>query len=143
MKLQSIAREAAACRKAWKAAPDAKYAWHLHHGKLIEALSEPAANRIAYILRDKPKDEQALRLRLFRPASDEAWQATAPAWAAYDKATASARAAYDKAVASARAAYTKATAPARAAYTKATAPAHEAECPDCSWDGESIFGKAA
>ena len=120
MKLLSIAREAAACRAAWKDST-AKYAWHLHHEVLIEGLTEPAANRIAYILRYKPKHEQALRLRLFRPASDEAWKASAPA----------------------RAAYNKAVAPAWAAYDKATAPVHEAECPDCPWDGKSIFGKGA
>src|SRR6266568_4417980 len=117
--LRSSAEEAAACRAAWEGST-VKYAWHLHHEQLIEELTQPASARIAYILSQKPKKEQALRLRLFRPASQEAFKAMAPARAAYDKAVASARAAYDKAM----------------------APAHEAECPDCPWDWTTIFGDA-
>jgi len=159
MKLQSIAKEAAACRAAW-AGSTATSAWHRGHASLID----PAvgwADRIHDILTMKPKHERALRLRLFRPASPEASKAIAPAQAAYDKAIASAQAAYDKAIASAQtafdkaiapawAAYDKAIAPARTAYDKAIAPArtafdkaiasaHLLECPDCPWDGQSIF----
>ena len=45
--LLSIKAEAAACRKAWKDMPIGTMAWHCHHGKLSEALTEPAENRIA------------------------------------------------------------------------------------------------
>ncbi len=115
MKLQSIAKEAAICRAAWAAMPDATAGVHIHHGIAAEALSEPIEVRIAYIRAKKPKAEQALRLHLMRPA-------TASAWAAYEKATASAWA--------------------WAAYEKATASAHTAICPtpDCPWDGRTIFG---
>ncbi len=67
MKLQSIEKEAAACRKAFKGYKG-RTAIHVHHAVLAEELTEPAENRIAYILSDKPEREQALRLRLFRPA---------------------------------------------------------------------------
>lgn len=44
-----------------------KIAWHVHHEKLWEVLTEPIENRIAYIKSDKPKDEQTTRLRLLKP----------------------------------------------------------------------------
>ncbi len=52
LKLGSIAEEAALCRKAWKNSK-AILAWHCHHEILIERLTEPAENRIAY-LSEKP-----------------------------------------------------------------------------------------
>src|SRR3972149_4661141 len=36
--------------------------WHIHHQQLAEPLTEPLKNRIAYIKKDKPKDEIKLRL---------------------------------------------------------------------------------
>ena len=138
MKLQSIAKEAAACRAAWAAMPKAKAGVHIHHGQVAEKLTEPVERRIAYILREKPKAEQALRLRLMRPvrasaraeydkvtasARAEYDKVTAPALAEYDKIMASARAEYDKIMASARAEYDKVTAPALAEYDKIMAPA--------------------
>ena len=69
-----------------------------------------------------------------RVAYDKAWTAYSKAWAAYNKAGE----AYDKA----REAYNKA----EAAYDKAIAdnlPAimalHDKECPNCPWDGKTIF----
>jgi hypothetical protein len=114
MKLKSIAAEEAACRKAW-GRKSVGMAWHLHHKMLVEDLSEPASNRIDYILSGKPKCERALRLRLFRPVKA-------------------------RGVASARAAYSAAVASARAAYDAAVAPAHAIECPGCPWNGTTIFG---
>ena len=99
-----------------------------------------------------------------RKARDEAvasaWkayhEAVAPARKAYDEAVAPARKAYDEAMALARKARDKAVAPARKAYDEAMAlarkaydeavvvreahdEAHEKECPDCPWDGRTIF----
>ena len=113
MKLQSIAKEAAACRAAWAAMPDATAGVHIHHEAAAETLMEPIAARITYILNDKPKEEQALRLRLMRPVT-----------------------------ASARDEYVKITASAWDEYDKVRASAHRAICPtpDCPWDGRSIFG---
>jgi hypothetical protein len=87
--------------------------------------------------------------------------ATATASKAYDDATATARKAYDDAtvpffkayvdaMAPVRKAYDDATAPARKAYDDARAPAlkalealHATECPDCPWNGETIFPEAS
>ena len=140
MKLQPIAKEAAACRATWAAVPDATAGVHIHHEIAAEKLTEPIESRIAYILAEKPKKEQALRLRLMRPV-------TAAAWAEYDKVAASARAEYDKVVVSALAEYNKVVAPvkapARAEYDKVRAAAHLAICPTrgCLWDGRTIFAK--
>ncbi len=145
-------------------------AWHVHHEVLCEPLTEPIENRIKYIRENKPEAERALRLRLLKPvqgkvpsacgkagdaydkagdAYDKAWDAYGKAgdaytkaWAAYTKAGDSygkAGAAYDKAGDSygkAWAAYTKAWAAALPALEKL----HAKECPDCPWDGETIFG---
>lgn len=135
MKLRSIAKEAADCRAAWAAMPDARYGVHIHHETVAEILTEPIENRITYILDHKPKDEQALRLRLMRPITAQAWkaygEAVAQAWKAYDEAEAQAWKAYDEAVAQAR-----------KAYDEAEAQAHTAACPtaDCPWTDGSIFG---
>ena len=148
MKLATIAVEAKACRAAWAAAPDAIYAWHCHHEALAEPLTGPAGWRIAYILRNKPKHERALRLHLFRPVRNVAalapartayHAALASAWTAYAAACASAGTAYDAALTSARTAYVAARASAGTAYDAARAPAHAAECdPGCPWDGQTI-----
>ena len=160
MKLQSIAKEAATCRAAWAAMPDATAGAHIHHEVAAEKLTEPIEARIAYILRVKPKQEQALRLRLMRPltasalgeyqkVTASAWaeyeKVTASAWAEYQKVMASALAEYQKVEASARAEYQKVTASAWAEYDKVMASAHLALCstPDCPWAGGSIFGGAA
>ena len=124
MKLGTIKAEAEACRAAWAATPKAKYGAHLHHEEVAEKLTEPIENRIAYILSDKPKNEQALRLRLMRPV-------TVPALAEYERVTAAALAEYQKV-----------RAPAWAEYEKAKAAAHKKLCPtpDCPWANGSIFG---
>ena len=115
-----------------------RYAWHVHHDVLIEPLTEPIEVRQEYIRRYKPEHEIETRLRLLKPAVGPLPAAYAKkAWAAYDK---KARAAYAK---KAWAAYDK---KAWAAYEKAWAAyapeieaLHAIECPDCPWDGSSIF----
>jgi len=121
--LKSIQQEAEDCRAAWAAMPDATHGWHIHHNEAIEPLSEPIANRIAYILSDKPEAEQALRLRLMRPARAEALKV------------------YDAARAEARKVYDAARAEALKVYAAATAEAHRVGCPtaDCPFDGKTIF----
>jgi hypothetical protein len=149
------------CRAAWAAQPEATQGWCIHHGEEREPLSEPIANRIAYILSDKPKSEQVTRLDNMRPmsaasaaivatawkayteAKAPAWkaydEAKAPAWKAYDEAKATAWKAYDEAKAPAWKAYDEAKAPAWKAYTEAKATAHRADVPTHTWNGESIF----
>lgn len=134
MTLLTIPKEAAACRAAWKGRPVGAMAWHLHHGVLSEALTEPAKNRIAYILSDKPEHEQALRLRLFRPAPT-----LASAWVKYERVKAPALAEYERVRDTAWAKYERVRAPALAKYERVRAAEHTACCPGCPWDGNTIF----
>ena len=135
--------------------------WHIHHDKLLE-FSGNIDKRIEYIKYGKPTEEIELRLRLLKPVKGKLPDAVIKVWAAYEKARAAwekAWAAWEKAWAAcdkARAAYDKA----RAAYDKAWAvwekawaacnetiqkyqskieALHTLECPDCPWDGETIF----
>lgn len=145
--MTEIEQAAAECRKAFEGIPIGTVAWHVHHNMLCEPLTEPAENRIAYILANKPKREQVIRLRLMRPVQSEAAaaarkiydEAAAAGRKIYDQAVAAARKTYDQAVAPAWKTYTKAVAPAWKTYAKAAAAAHAAECPDCPWNGETIF----
>ena len=100
--IQSIKKELAACRKAFQENPEAKYAWCCHHSILIELLTEPYENRIKYILSDKPKKEQAVRFRNFRPVRIQLPEKLTKASAEWAKASAEydkAYTEYDKAVA--------------------------------------------
>jgi hypothetical protein len=151
-----IAIAAKNCRAAWTAAPNAKAAWCLHHGRELERLTEPAEKRIAYILAYKPQSEQVARLNNFRPvlsrlpealeqimaAFDKVWAAYHKAWTACDKAEAAcdkARAACDKARAArdkARAACDKALA---ACDKEKIARLHIQDVPNHTWNGTDIF----
>ncbi len=110
--------------------------WHIHHDVLCEFATWPIENRIAYIQENKPEHEIETRLRLLRPVKGalpkgfiEAWVAYDQAWVAYEKD----RAACDKAWV----AYGKAW----AAYKSEIEALHEAECPNCPWNGKTIFPK--
>jgi hypothetical protein len=105
------------CRAAWAAQPEATHGWCIHHGQEREPLSEPIANRIAYILSRKPKSEQVTRLDNMRPMS----------------------AASAAIVATASKAYGEAEATAWKAYGEAKAAAHRADVPTHTWNGKSIF----
>mgnify|MGYP001607814944 CR=1 FL=1 len=145
---------------------DYGYAWHVHHEKLVEPLTEPIENRIVFIKMEKPTDEVPLRLKLLRPVRStniaalfKAYQeAIATAWKAYQEAIAptekadqeakaTAWKAYREAKAPAEKAYQEAKATAEKAYREAKAPAwkeilalHAIECEaDCPWNGETIF----
>ena len=128
--------------------PVIEFAWHVHHDILIEPLTEPIESRREYIRMHKPLSGQPLRLRLLKPVVGKLPDALLKAGAVYDKAGAvygKARAVYDKA----KVAYGKADVvygKASVAYDKAwadTAPEiealHRQECPDCPWDGNTIF----
>ena len=120
---------------------ETKFYWHIHHTFLVEPLTEPIKNRIGFIKENKAKKEIATRLRLMKPVKGKlpakfvkAGAAYNKAWATYDKAGA----AYDKAwatYAKAWAAYDKAWAARKPQIEKL----HAKECPDCPWDGKTIF----
>ena len=71
LKLGTIAEEAAACRKAFEGFEVGGLVMHCHHYLIAERLREPAKSRISYILNTKDPQERALRLRLFRPVTEE------------------------------------------------------------------------
>ena len=116
--LKSIDQEAADCCAAWAQMPDATAGLHIHHEIIAEDLSEPIEHRISYILREKPKPEQALRLRLMRPIQQSAL-------AEYNRIQQSAWAEYNR------------------IRQSASAELHAGCTPDCPWDGKTIFPREA
>ncbi len=142
-----------------------KFYWHIHHEVLLEVRTEAISKRKNYIRVNKPQNEQKLRLKLLKPVRGKlpakilkAGDARRKAWANHRKATA----AYDKAikVCEKRAAVGAAYYGTMAAYNKtwdafeetwaplrqalkanipAIAKLHAKECPNCPWDGNTIF----
>ena len=140
------------------------FAFHVHHDTLFEWCYD-YDRRVEYIKNFKPKQERKLRLRLFKlipedklpvrfrkageayrkawEAYDKAWEAYRKDWEAYDKAWEAYRKAWEayrkaqKAYYKAQKAYYKA----QKAYTTEIEALHKELCPDCPWDGKSIFGK--
>jgi len=135
--------------------------WHIHHEVLLE-WSDDIQERIDFIQAEKPKHEVEIRLRLLKPvqgalppklvkagdARGKAEDANAKAWDAYVKARDAyvkagdardkAKAAYDKAWD----AFGKDWDAYRKAYDKylpQIEALHALECPDCPWDGTTIF----
>ena len=145
LKLKSIAEEEKACRKAFKGVKVGSHVVHCHHSEEQETLNEPVENRINYILSNKPKGEQALRLRLFRPVKSPAWaeytKVMGLAWAEYEKVTGLALAKYEKVTGPALAEYEKVKGLALAEYKKVTGLAHSLICKTkgCTWNGGNIF----
>jgi len=110
--------------------------WHIHHTQLLELSTEPLKKRAKYILEEKPEDERKLRLQLMRPVLHpekfpkqliKASAELGKAYAELDKA----RAEWDKA----RAEWEKAS----AEWNKEIEALHREECPNCPWDGGTIF----
>lgn len=61
----------AACVKAFKKQPQAKWAWCIHHGVIVERIDAWGINyRIDYIKHQKPKDEKLARLNNLRPVTE-------------------------------------------------------------------------
>ena len=141
--------------------------WHVHHNELVE-WSDNIQERIDYINKDKPKQEIALRLKLLQPVNgklpdeyvkadearvkayeardkaDEAWEARVKADEAYearDKAYEARVKAY-KAYEARVKAY-KAWEKAREKYKSQIEELHNKECPNCPWNGTTIFVKEA
>jgi hypothetical protein len=140
------------------------FCWHLHHDELMEWCWD-YDERVAFIREMKPKEEIPTRLRLFQPvkgklptevirtggAYEKAWEAYKKAWAVYGEAcvthkTEEAFAKAEQAYAKAYVTYGKAGGDFREAYEKALKKhqkeievLHKKECPDCPWDGKTIF----
>ncbi len=116
----------ALCRKAWAENPNATHAWCCHHEELYERLTEPAENRIAYILANKAKSEQACRFNNFRPVLNQA--KVDPLYADY-------QAKVDPLYADYRAKRDTLDADYRAKLD----PLYRADVPLGTWNGKSIF----
>ena len=136
--------------------------WHIHHDMLCEPLTEPFETRVAYIKSQKRAIEVPTRLRLMKPVRgklpelDKVSAELLKARAEWEKACAE----WEKACAEllkAGAKVLKAGAElnkASAEFNKAGAELdkalrhpsvlalHAKECPDCPWDGETIFPPA-
>jgi hypothetical protein len=138
--LKSIKEEATDCRAAGKGFKAGTFALHCHHKILAEPLTEDAENRIAYIISSKPKHEQALRLRLFRPVPEKKLAKRQKADAERQKAYAE----WQKADAERQKAYAeweKAYAEREKADAELAVLIHAKVCKDCPWDGKTIFSK--
>lgn len=142
--------------------PKARWCWHFHHDRLVEVATEPIRRRRAYIRSQKPSSEVPIRLRLLRPVRGKLPAALTKAWDAYVRATDAAHQTWvayltakneepwDTFIA-ARSAHTTtrdASIAAHEAYEKALRRStgkietlHRLECPNCPWDGRSIFPK--
>src|SRR3990170_3693553 len=100
--------------------------WHIHHEVLLE-WSDDIQERIDFIQAEKPKHEVEIRLRLLKPVQGalppklvKAGDARGKAWDAFGKDWDAYRKAYDK-------------------YLPQIEALHALECPDCPWDGFTIF----
>ena len=124
--------------------------WHIHHDVLVEYTTAPIEERIWYIQEHKPPEEVAVRLRLLKPvvgelpesfaaaaksldAAEKAYAAAAKSLAAAAKSLDAAEKALDDAV--------KAYAATRLSCDDEIEQLHRNECPDCPWDGKTIFPK--
>ena len=111
---------------------EAGFAYHIHHDVLVEWCTD-YAQRVKFIKEMKPKEEQKLRLRLFQLIPDAVIKSL-PSYAEWEKAYAERDKAYaerDKAYAE----WDKAYAIIIAELTKL----HSQLCPDCTWNGKTIF----
>lgn len=109
---------------------DDPWAWHVHHNMLFERLTAPIEDRVAYIRKFKPKEEIEIRLRLLHLVKDQevltkyddavryAWHTEVDSWGMEQWE------AYEIKMAHLR---------------EAVKRLHALECPDCTWNGETIF----
>ena len=65
--MTDIKQAAVDCRAAFAGIGVGAIVQHCHHKLWLERLTEPAENRVVFILRHKDKEQQAERLRRFRP----------------------------------------------------------------------------
>ena len=117
----------------------AGFYWHPHHNKVVEWCWDYDERR-RYIENEKPEEERALRLRLFRPATglphavvkagrvyDKALRVYEKAWQVYDK------------VGRAQQKVWRALEDELQKAKRGILALHAEQCPDCPWDGETIF----
>ncbi len=111
-------------------------AWHVHHEVLLEPLTEPLENRIAYIKEHKPKYEIQLRLSLLKLVQHPEklpveWQEACQKREEADQKRQEAYQKRQEADQKRQEAYQK--------YKSEIEALHKIECPDCPWNGHTIF----
>ena len=127
-----------------------KYAWHVHHDVLVEELTEPIEVRQEYIRQNKPKNEIETRLRLLKPVRSDFSEYDAirsKAWSEYDAIESKARSECDAIRSKAWSEYDAIVSKARSEYdaieskawSEYVLPLHAKECPNCPWNGMTIF----
>ena len=101
------------------------WVWHVHHTKLVETMwpGHGMPQRQDYIRREKPKQEQARRLRLMQPVQNQALVAALDAALKASHTHRSVQAGKEV----------------RRAITRALEAQHKYECPKCPWNGLTIF----
>lgn len=118
-----------------------KFAWHVHHGVLMEVLTDPIAVRRKYIRDCKPVSEQELRLQLLKPVKGKLPTVLVDAAEALRKARLAIGRRFDYKQDHALTAARKDMSVARRKTVVAVDKLHKQECPDCPWDAQrrSIF----
>ncbi len=109
------------------------FCWHYHHGVLVEILGRPGIEeRVALIRAVKPAHEIELRIRLMKlvrgsfsaelVVAIQTWQYTrrVRTWQEAEQAR---RVVFER-------------------FGPEIEALHKLECPDCPWNGETIFPKA-
>ena len=118
--------------------------WHVHHGILIE-WCHGYDERAEYICTEKSPYEQETRLRLFQPVKGNLPEEVIEAWRAYYEAGQAPNEAGRAPNEASWQAYNEAGQAYREAVDKnmpAIKALHAEECPNCPWDGYTIFPKA-
>mgnify|MGYP001598955187 FL=1 len=102
-----------------------QWAWHVHHRTLVERLNGPSglAERQRYIQKEKPQREKARRLRLLKVVKYQDLMSQLAGYPGYHSGALS------------RAAETAI----KKALKAALKVLHAQECPNCPWDGKTIF----
>ncbi|KKN81088.1 hypothetical protein LCGC14_0323070 [marine sediment metagenome] len=118
-----------------------RFAWHCHHDMLLEILVEPHETRVAHITGWKRVSEIATRLRLFELvqgklpdeviAAGKNYIAARENWVVMQK---RGKAALERYVVA-----REKCATAIAGHADEINALHAAECPDCPWNGVTIF----
>ena len=104
-----------------------QFAWHIHDDKLVEVLTEPIEARQEYIRLKKPQDEIETRLRLLKPVVGELPAAVIDAGLAVTKERGWDSYAWMDMYNALR------------THASEINTLHAQECPDCPWDGKTIF----
>ena len=100
--------------------------WHCHHDLLLEPRIGTRKERTHHIVNYKPSRERPLRLRLFKRVEGKLPAELVKAGTTYLKTEGVSLAAYKKALRECMPQIKK---------------LHAKECPNCPWDGRTIFSK--